>query len=306
MSTDYYKELGVAKGASDAEIKKAYRKLALKYHPDKNPGDSAAEERFKKISEAYAVLSDKEKRQQYDTYGSADFSQRFSQEDIFRGADFSDIFREFGFGNGGFGSFFGGGGGGFGGGPFGGGRRGGRFQQQRPMKGQDLVYELSLTLKDVYEGTTRTISVTENGERKQVSVKIPRGMITGKKIRMAGKGEPSPYGGPAGDLFIQSKVVADATYRNEEHDLYFDKEIRLSEALLGTSVRVPTLEGTELNLKVAPGTQPKAKLRIPGRGLPKMGEAGQGDLFVQIHVTLPKELTDEQKALIGQLAEAGL
>jgi len=184
--TDYYKILGVEKTASATEIKKAYRKLALKYHPDKTKGDKALEEKFKKISEAYAVLSDPEKKKQYDTYGSTDFHQHFSQEDIFNNFDFSNIFREFGFGggrgaqgfSGGFGDVFSGRGGG-----------GGFHRQQRTPKGQDLIYEIPLTLSEVNSGTEKIISFKKKGGNEQISVKIPKGMLTGKKLRISGNGK---------------------------------------------------------------------------------------------------------------------
>lgn len=300
--TDYYKILGVDKKASDAQIKKAYRKLAMKYHPDHTKGDKAAEEKFKKISEAYAVLSDAEKRKQYDTYGSADFQQRFSQEDIFRNFDFSDIFREFGFsgggsptGDGGFRFTFGGGS------PF-----GGRHQQQRAVKGTDLVYELPVTLRDVAGGTQKQISLKHQGRTENISVKIPKGMSSGKKLRLAGKGEPSPYGGPAGDLYIKVKVVEDPVFKSEGHDLIVYREIKLTQALLGAQIAVPTLEGGELSLKIPPGTRHKTKMRLSGHGLPHMKGAGKGDLYVVVLVDIPKELTAEQKKLVVQLSHIGL
>ncbi|PLX52700.1 MAG: integrase, partial [Desulfobacteraceae bacterium] len=202
--TDYYKILGVKKTASETEIKKAYRKLAMKYHPDHSKGDKSAEEKFKKISEAYAVLSDKEKRKQYDTFGSAGFQQRYSQEDIFRGSDFESILSELFGGSG----RFGGGGRGMrfsfdGGGPFGSYQR----QQQAHPKGSDLEYELPLTLEEVAAGTQKIVSFQHKGRSEKITVKIPKGMIFGKKLRIAGKGEPSPYGGPAGDLYIKPKVL---------------------------------------------------------------------------------------------------
>jgi curved DNA-binding protein len=307
MAEDYYQLLGVAKGASAEEIKKAYRKLAMKYHPDHTKGDKAAEEKFKKISEAYAVLSDKKKRKEYDTFGAEGFQQRFSQEDIFRGFDFGDIFREFGFG----GDFFSGRGRGsssgmrfnFGGGsPFG--PQAG--QQQARMKGSDLVYELPLTLKEVANGTTKTVSLQHQGYSQKVTVKIPKGLISGKKLRLAGKGSPSPVGGPPGDLFIQAKVLNDPSYRAEAYDLHMKQELKLSEAVLGTSISVSTLDDKELSLKIPPGTRPGTKMRMPGHGLPHMKGNKKGDLYVKIQIKLPRQLTDEQKKLIEKLAETGL
>ena len=305
MAVDYYQLLGVKKGASEEEIKKAYRKLAMKYHPDHTKGDKAAEEKFKKISEAYAVLSDKEKRKEYDTFGAEGFRQRFSQEDIFRGFDFGDIFREFGFG----GASFSGRGRGcgmrfnFGGeSPFG----SLAGQQHARMKCSDLVYELPLTLKEVANGTTKTVSLQHQGYSQKVTVKIPKGLISGKKLRLAGKGSPSPLGGPPGDLFIQAKVLNDPLYRAEKYDLHMNQELKLSEAVLGTSISVSTLDDKILSLKIPPGTRPGTKMRMPGHGLPRMKGSKNGDLYVKIQVKLPRQLTDEQKKLIEKLAETGL
>jgi len=305
MAEDYYQLLGVKKGASQDEIKKAYRKLAMKYHPDHTKGDKAAEEKFKKISEAYAVLSDKDKRKEYDTFGAEGFRQRFSQEDIFRGFDFGDIFREFGFG----GDFFSGRGRGsgmrfnFGGGsPFG----SQTGQQQARMKGSDLIYELPLTLREIANGTTKTVSLQHQGYADKVTVKIPKGLISGKKLRLAGKGSPSALGGPPGDLFIQAKVLADPLYHAEKYDLYLNYELKLSEVLLGTSISVSTLDDKKLSLKIPPGTSPGTKMRMPGQGLPHMKGNKRGDLYVKIQVKLPRQLTDEQKKLIEKLAAAGL
>ncbi|MGD9224170.1 MAG: DnaJ C-terminal domain-containing protein, partial [Desulfobacteraceae bacterium] len=265
-TTDYYQILGVDKHASESQIKKAYRKLAMKYHPDHTKGDKNSEEKFKRISEAYAVLSDPEKRKQYDTFGSADFQQRFSQEDIFRNFDFGDIFKEFGFrgggaptGDGGFRFTFGGGS------PF-----GGHQQQQRVMKGSDLVYELPVTLRDVAGGTQKQITLQHQGRTENINVKIPKGMLSGKKLRLSGKGEQSPHGGPPGDLFIKVKVVEDPVFKQEELDLMVYREIKLTQALLGDQIAVPTLEGRELNLKIPPGTRHKTKMRLTGHGLPQM------------------------------------
>lgn len=305
MAEDYYQLLGVKKDASATDIKKAYRKLAMKYHPDHTKGEKAAEEKFKKISEAYAVLSDEKKRKEYDTFGAEGFQQRFSQEDIFRGFDFGDIFREFGFG----GDFFSGRGRGSGtrfnfggGGPFG--SQAG--QQQARMKGTDLVYEISLTLKEVATGTSKTISLQHQGYSEKVTVKVPKGLISGKKLRLAGKGSPSPFGGPAGDLFIQSRVLNDPVYQVENHDLHVNQEIKLSEIILGTSISVPTLDDKQLNLKIPPGTKPGTKMRMSGHGLPHMKGGKKGDLYLKIQLKLPKKLTDEQKELIDKLAATGM
>jgi len=301
--TNYYKILGVNKTASDNEIKKAYRKLAMKYHPDHTKGDKSDEEKFKKISEAYAVLSDKEKRKQYDTFGSAGFQQRYSQEDIFKGSDFESILSELFGGSG----RFGGGGRGmrfsFGGdSPFGGYQR----NQQAHTKGSDLEYELPLTLEEVAAGTQKTVSFQHKGRSEKITVKIPKGMIAGKKVRIAGKGEPSPYGGPAGDLYIKAKVLDHPVYDVQAQDLYINRDIKLSEAILGTNISVPTLSGKELKLKIPAGTKHKTKMRLSGHGLPHMHGNGQGDLYVRIDIKMPKRLTKKQKGLIEQLAEAGL
>ncbi len=310
--TDYYKILGVDKNAADEEIKKAYRKLAMKYHPDHYKGDDkeAAEEKFKKISEAYAVLKDKEKRREYDQFGESGFHQRYSQEDIFQGFDFSDILREFGFGGGRGGTFTGGRkGGGFrfsfdqsGGSPFFSG--GGRQAQQ--IKGQDLVYELPLTLEEIVSGTTKQVSLGHSGQAEKINVKIPPGMISGKKIRLSGKGESSNFGGPPGDLFIRSKVLDHPTFRTDGHDLYVTKTIKLSEALLGTKISVPSIRGGELSLKIPPGTKHKNKLRLTGQGIPYMRGKGKGHLYVEVQVEMPAKLTEKQKKLIHNLAETGL
>jgi curved DNA-binding protein len=300
--TDYYKILGVNKTASKEDIKKAYRKLAMKYHPDHSKGDKSAEEKFKKISEAYAVLSDKEKRQQYDTFGSAGFQQRYSQEDIFKGSDFESILNELFGGSSPFGA------GSRTGFSFGGGSPFGRYQRQRQAqpKGADLEYELPLTLQEVATGIQKVVSFQHRGRSERLTVKIPKGMISGKKLRIAGKGEPSPYGGPSGDLFIKSKVLAGPVYDVDGYDLYINRDIKLTEAILGANISVPTLSGNELKLKIPPGTKHKTKMRLAGHGLPHMNGKGQGDLYVRIHVNIPGRLTKKQKGLIEKLAESGL
>jgi len=316
MAEDYYKILGVEKTADISEIKKAYRKLALKFHPDKTKGDKPLEEKFKKISEAYAVLSDPEKRNQYDTYGSADFQQRFSQEDIFKNFDLGDILKEFGFGSsrgGGSSSNFGRGGqrGGFsgmGGNSFFNNMGGGGFGQQKqpPMKGKDIEYELPLTLSEIIHGTKKTITMSQGGNAKAIEVTIPKGLVQGKKIRLAGKGDMSPNGGPAGNLYIKSRLIPSKDYAVEGNDVLISKQILLSQSLLGTSLEILTPDGTSINLKIPVGTNHKSKMRIPGHGIPQMKGNGCGDLFVVINIAMPKRLTEKQQKLIEQLEKTGI
>lgn len=312
---DYYKLLGVEKSASPEEIKKAYRKLALKHHPDRNKGNKEAEEQFKKISEAYAVLSDKEKRHQYDTVGSAGFQQRYSQEDIFRNADLGDILREFGINFGGGRTTFrsAGGGGGFFDEMFrqqeAGGRTGHGFQdfrQQQQIKGNDLSLELPITLQEVLSGAEKTISLGRGSAAEKVSVKIPAGIETGKKLRVSGKGSPSPMGGPPGDLYLLIRVEPHQTFTREGSHLTMDLQIPYSSAVLGADVEVPTLEGKQLKVKVPPGCQPQAKLRLRKHGLPEGQGKTRGDLLVKILVAVPKTVSDEQRELVNKLKESGL
>ena len=310
---DYYETLGVKKDVTPTEIKKKYRKLALKYHPDKNEGDKQAEEKFKEISEAYAVLSDPEKRKQYDLYGSNGFHQRYSQEDIFRGFDLNDILRQFGVGgagagssanfrtgmggNGRFDSFFNqGNGGGCGG--------GGCYSA--PEKGQDMTYQINVTLEEVLNGAERTITLRKNGSSHNVSVKIPKGIEEGKKLRLQAKGGASKNGGPPGDLYLKVGIAANDTFSRSGDDLVIQKLISFSEACFGTKIEVETLEGKKFMVNVAPGTVHDSKLRIRGYGLP-VGPIGErGDLYVKIGVKVPRELTDDQKMVVEQLQASGL
>jgi curved DNA-binding protein len=286
----------------------------LKYHPDKTQGDKASEEKFKKISEAYAVLSDPEKKNQYDTYGSADFQQRFSQEDIFRNFDLGDILKEFGFGGsrgGGFSQNFGRGGqrGGFSGSgvnPFFQNMGGGFGQQQPRTKGKDLEYEIPLTLDEIIKGTKKTITITQGGSTKAIEVNIPKGLVPGKKIRLAGKGEASPNGGPAGNLYIKSSPVPSDGYTLEGNDVLLSTQVLLTQALLGDTIEAVTPDGTAIHLKIPAGTNHKAKMRVPGHGIPQMKGNGCGDLFVVINITMPKKLTAKQEELIQELQKTGI
>ena len=310
---DYYETLGVKKDSSTQDIKKAYRKLAMKYHPDRNKGDKEAEEKFKKISEAYAVLSDPEKRKQYDTFGESGFQQRYSQEDIFRGFDLGDILKEFGLGGMG-GGFRASGGQGS---PFetfffqGGGPTGGRTSfhsagQQQPVKGGDLTYEITVSLNEILSGAEKTISLRREGKTENVSVKIPKGIKEGQKLRLAGKGSPSPYGGPSGDLFLIIREQPHPVFIRDANNLIMEQHIPFSRACLGTEVTVRSLEGKELNVKVPAGIQPQAKLRLKGHGLPAGKTGSRGDIYVKIMVDVPKKISKEQEKLVRELAEKGL
>ena len=311
---DYYQILGVSRDVTPEALKKAYRKLALKYHPDKVKGDkSQAEEKFKQISEAYAVLSNPEKRKEYDTYGFQGFRAKFSQEDIFRGFDFSDIFgagasdnifsRIFG-GVGNFGAHAG--------------PRGGRtrifrygapqdFQAQaQPLKGDDLQVEMSITLHEMAYGTEKLVSFSRDGQAEKISVKIPAGTLPGKKLRLAGKGGLSPMGGPPGDLYVRLKEVEHPVFKREGSDLYVDRRIRLTEAILGTKVTIPTLDGKTMSLKVPPGTQSHTKMRLKNYGLPHPNGKSRGDQYVRIIVETPTNLNKKQKTLLEDLVKEGL
>lgn len=315
---DYYAILGISKTASADEIKKSYRKLAMKYHPDRNKGNKEAEAKFKDVSEAYAVLSDKEKRRQYDTFGSEGFQNRFSQDEIFRNFDFGDIFREFGFKGGSargrasgtdfFSQIFGN----MGRGDFRGhgasfnGAYGGHNRPQ-PVKGKDITYELSLTLEDTFETTEKLISYhAGNPGQDKVSVKIPAGITTGKKLRLLGKGYPGLNGGPKGDLYIEIRIKEHPLFKREGDNLLLTKDIRFTEAALGTEIVVPTIDNKSLKLKIPSGTQGNARFRLKGYGMPHMNDKGRGDAFVVINISVPKELDKHQKEILKKASETGL
>jgi curved DNA-binding protein len=312
---DYYKILGVSKGATSDEVKKAYRKLALKYHPDKNNGSKDYEAKFKEISEAYAVLSDPEKRNQYDTYGSSGFHQRYSREDIFRGFDINDILRQFGFGTSGFSSanFRSNNGGGssqhnfnsfFTQNSAAAGACGGGCSQ--PVKGQDLTYQLSVSLEDVLSGAERQLTLRKNGKTENVSVKIPKGIEEGKRLRLKGKGGEAPMGGIPGDLYLKVQLEPHELFERRGEDLILTKQISFSEVCLGAKIEVQSLDGKKFVVNVPSGTNGDSRLRIKGQGLPSGPIGDRGDLYVKIGVKVPKKLTDEQKDLIESLKRAGL
>ena len=313
----YYDILGVNRNATPDEIKKAYRKLAVKYHPDTNTDDQGAEDKFKEISEAYAVLSDAEKRKNYDMFGHSEFRQQYSREDIFRNSDIGDMFKEFGMGGEDLFSHL-----------FGGRRRshsrpygraggsGGDFSsffntsgQDRPRprrRGADLSYELGISLKEAIFGTERLVAFNTPDGVTKITVKVPAGITGGKKLRVSGKGNVNPAGGPPGDLLVRVTVEDDPSFSREGDDLETSVKVSLSQALLGGKVNVETMDGKTLSLSVPPGTSGQSRLRVRGHGAPRQKGQGRGDLMVRLVLDLPATLTDRQKDLVRALAEEGL
>jgi curved DNA-binding protein len=234
-----------------------------------------------------------------------------SEEDIFRGFDLGDILKEFGLGGMG-GNFRATGGQGSpfeafffqGGGP-GGGHASHRAAQQQ-VKGSDFTYELAVSLNEILTGAEKTISLRVENKTENVSVKIPKGIKAGQKLRLAGKGAPSPYGGPPGDLFLIISEQPHPVFTRDGNNLVVEQQISFSKACLGSEINVKSLEGKELKVKVPAGIQPQSKLRLKGHGLPAGKTGGRGDIYVKVSVDIPKDLTDEQKKLIAELAEKGL
>ena len=349
---DYYEVLGVSRGANETEIKSAYRKLAVRYHPDKNPGDAEAEEKFKEAAEAYSVLSDAEQRARYDRFGHAGVAGAGAQPNWgaqgFGGIE--DILGDlFGFGEV------------FGGGRAAGGRRGGA------QRGADLRYDLEMSLEEAAEGMTAQLRVPRleacetckgsgaaagtqpescpgcagTGQvryqqgffsvartcgqcrgagrvirtpceackgagrverEKQIEVKIPAGVETGSRLRLAGEGEAGAQGGPAGDLYVVIHVKEHDVFERQGNNLYASVPVTFAQAALGAETTVPTLEGQE-QLKVPAGTQTGTVFRLKGHGMPVLGGRGRGDLFVSVTVVTPTTLTREQRKLLEQLAQ---
>ncbi|MCH8157739.1 MAG: J domain-containing protein [Nitrospinae bacterium] len=294
---DYYSLLGLARGASEDEIKKAFRKKAMKYHPDRNKDNPKAEEKFKEINEAYAVLSDSKKRAEFDRFGTKGFRRRFSREDIFRDFDFDEVFSKFGFQSGSFGgagvpdleSFLSGQG----------------FGTGRPRKGADIRQDFFISFQEAALGTKRTIVMEQNGKRVETSFKVPAGSKDGRRLRLVGKGQPSPRGGPPGDMYLKIRVQPHPLLHREGDDIVMDQEVSLTDALLGTTVEVPTLTEPKM-VKIPPGTQSHTRLRLKGMGVPRSRDKQSGDQMVRVIVKYPKELTEEQNQLIRELKAKGL
>jgi len=331
---DYYKILGVAKTASADDIKKAFRKLARKYHPDVNPGDKKAEEKFKEMNEAYEVLSDSDKRRKYDTLGPnweqfspnfggatrrpSGFSGRTSSytDAAGGGPAFSDFFESL-FGRAGAGAA-----------PTGtSGTRGGR-EELRKRTGDNIEQPVEVTLQEAYVGGTRTFNIQSTeicpvckgtGEmagklcancsgqgmiprNKRIQVKINAGVDNGSKIRVAGEGQLGIGGGPRGDLFLVITVKPDPLFERKGDDLYVDIDVELVKMMLGGEVPVPTPDGRRLMLNIPAGTQNRRTFRLAGKGIPHVREAGSGNLYARLYALLPTNLSDEEKALFEKLA----
>ncbi|MFZ2324907.1 MAG: J domain-containing protein [Ignavibacteriaceae bacterium] len=300
---DYYKILGVEKSASPDEIKKAYRKLAMKHHPDRNAGNKSSEEKFKEITEANEVLSDPEKRKKYDTLGANwnhyqhtggqgfdDFSNHFGGNrrssgntyefsgdlgDLFggMGGGFSDFFE----------SFFGGSGKDF----------TGRTRQQKTAV--DVEANLNVTLEDVFNGSEKQISV----DGKKLKIKINPGTKDGQRLRLKGLGRSKTAGGEKGDLYLNIHVLHHPFYEIKDNNLYYNLDVDLYTAVLGGKENIKTLDGKTISIAIPEGTESEKILRLKGLGL--RNESVRGDLFVNIHVTIPKDLTKEEKELFKKL-----
>lgn len=310
---DYYKILGVSKNADEKEIKKAYRQLARQYHPDLNPGDKAAENRFKEINEAYEALSDSEKRKMYDQFGSQwqqyqraggnpnDFWQQWQGgqgrpsgyghtmnaeqfEQMFGGAGgFSDFFETL-FGNMGRPSGF---------------SSGGRGQTA-VRRGQDIEHTIQVTLLEALQGSTRQLKWDDG---RTLSAKIPPGVKTGSRIRLSGQGQPGMGGAAAGDLYLTVEVLPDATYERDEDNLRLTLPIDLYTAVLGGTAEVASLD-RKVNLTIPPETANGKVFLLRGLGMPKLKNPSErGDLLVTVQVTLPTQLTPQEKALFQQLRD---
>jgi DnaJ-class molecular chaperone len=318
---DYYATLGVAKSASDKEIKQAYRKLARKHHPDVNPGDKQAELRFKEINEAYEVLGDAAKRKKYDELGAnwrlyeqaerqggpnpfagqwnvnmggggagAGFRTMSADEmaDLFGNDNpFSDFFTTF-----------------FGGDP--GGRRthaGGRGRA-RQRAGRDVEHELELTLEDAFHGTTRRFSLQHGGEARTVDVRIPAGVGDGSRVRVAGEGEHGAGGAQSGDLYLRVRLAPHGIFEVKGRDLYAKATVPIATAVLGGEATVQTLSGKAVRLRIPELTQNGQVFRLKGYGMPKVGKPEEtGDLYARVEVQLPTELSDAERDLYQQLAK---
>lgn len=295
---DYYQILGVNRSSTDDEIKKAYRKLAMQHHPDKNPGNKKAEEKFKEISGAYDILSDPKKKKNYDQFGSEDgspFSSQNSggnpfgrrQSTNINPDSFSDLFGDI-----------------FGGGqnsPFENSSFGGR--QRAPQRGADLRYTLTVTLEEIFTGLEKVITFTRQKNNKEentkLSVTVPAGVKEGQRLKLSNEGD-SPVGGIPGDLYVIINLQNHLLFKREEHDLILDLPIPYTDAILGLEIEIPTLTGKS-QIRIPAGTSSGQTLRLKNKGFPKLGSTGQGDMLVRIIVDVPSTISAQQRKFIEDL-----
>lgn len=294
---DYYSVLGMRCDASGKEIKQAYRRLARQYHPDVNPGDAAAEQKFKEISEAYSVLSNPESRKKYDRFGHQAFATGFDPaftsggsfaggytgnlQDFFGGrASFeglSSIFEEL----------------------WGGGRQ---RTQHASVSGQDLEHTVEVSFEEAMRGTTAPVQLLRrDGGVERLHVKIPPGVDTSSKVRVAGKGEAGRYGGPPGDLYIVIRVRPHTYFVRQGHDILCEVPVTLSEALLGAKIEVPTIDG-KATMTLPAGTPNGRRFRLRGKGAPALQGGGRGDHYVTVQVVLPDQLDARSRELLEEFA----
>jgi molecular chaperone DnaJ len=276
---DFYKILGVTKDVSDAELKKVYRKLARQFHPDSNPDNAKAEAKFKEISEAYSVLSDKDQRAEYDQMRAMGSGPRFTGGQGFPGypggaAGFEDVFSNLFGGGGGFGGFGG------------------------PQRGQDLTHRATIDFIDSIKGTTLKLNFDRGGA---VQVKIPAGIQDGQKVKVRGKGSPSPNGGEAGDLLVSVVVKPHPVFVRDGNNLRVSVPVTFVEASLGATIQVPTLGGEPVKLKVSPGTPNGRVLRVKGKGVES--SKGTGDLMATVEIAVPSHLSDKAKKKLEEFNE---
>lgn len=307
---DFYETLGVPRTAGTDEIKRAYRRLAKQYHPDRNPNDPGAEAKFKKVQEAYSVLGDAKKREDYDRYGRAGVGQvrtdpggrqvyTWGDGHAVNVEDLEDLFSAFGGGGQGrpasiFDQIFGGGNGRAS-------REGRRRRSARPQAGADITHDAPLSFEQAVRGTKLQLVVTHpDGRTENIDVHIPPGVVDGQRIRLKGRGEPGVGGGPAGDLYLTCRVAPHPSFSREGNDLIVTAPVTITEAVLGAKIDVPTLDGS-VSVTVPPGTSSGTKLRVRGQGVAAGRDSAPGDLLVVIKIVAPKSLTPQQRELYEAL-----
>jgi curved DNA-binding protein len=273
---DYYATLGVAKTAAEKEIKQAYRKLARKYHPDVNPGDKAAESRFKDINEAYEVLGDADKRKKYDELGA---NWRMYEQAQQAGGSRSPFGGQWGYAPGGAGGGF------------------------RTMSEEDVEHDIELDLEDALKGSVQRLGIQHDGQVRNVEVRIPAGVTEGSRVRVSGEGERGSGTGGSGDLYLRVRLRPHPRFERKGRDLYTKVRVPVTTAVLGGEVEVPTLSGKSLRLKIPPATQNNQVFRLRGHGLPA-GKGGEGgDLYATVDVAVPQALSEDERKHYEALAE---